>query len=164
MTGNGDADGGEPFDDLELDEDDILGTRTFEDALYSVDEADRKVPVDALTGEKSRPISPVAKARRFAEETTRDGGYPRVAVTRRTESMAETGGKPYISTVFFDSKVVRGRVVGRDDFGMPEYENDGRALEKAYRAAAIDSENHAVVMEEADYESGTVTITTRRTD
>ena len=158
MTGDTD----DAFDDVELDEDDILGTRTYEGVLYSEAEANGQAPVDALTGEKTRAIPSVDDARAFAERSTRDDGHAYVAVVQSTERMVESRSKPYVSTVCFDAKVVRGPVVGRDEYGRLEHANDGHALERAYRAAAFESDDHEVFMEEADYETGTVSITVRR--
>ena len=47
--------------------------------------------------------------------------------------------------------------VGRDDYGQPEYANDGHALEWTYRAAA-QSDEYEVELVVADYETGDVTM------
>ena len=135
----------------------IRGTRTFENILYSREDAQDRVPVDVRTGEPTVGVSPEEKAKRFAEETTRDDGHQRVAVPQSTEAMIETRSAPYVSVVFFHRKVVCGKVVGRNDHGQPEYANDGRALAAAYRAA-IQSDAYAVELVAADYQTGDVTI------
>jgi hypothetical protein len=121
------------FADAPLDANPIRGTQTFESVLYSQENAKDRVPVDVRTGEPTVGVSPEEKAKRFAEETTREDGHQRVAVPQSTEAMVETQSAPYLSTVFYGAKVVRGTVVGRDDHGQPEYENDGRALDWCVR-------------------------------
>ena len=166
MSGNTNADGGNEeasdkqtgvFADAPLDYEAIRGTRTFENVLYSRENAKERIPVDVRTGEKTVGISPVEKAKTFAEESTRKGGHHRVAVPQSTEGMIETQSAPYVSTVFYSGKVVRGEVVGRDDYGQPEYANDGHALEWTYRAAA-QSDEYEVELVVADYETGDVTM------
>lgn len=152
----------DPFDDIELGEKDILGTRTFEDTLYSVNRAEKQAPVDVLKDEKACSIPSVEYARSFAERSTRDDGHAYVAIVQSTEQIVESQSNPLMATVCYDSKVVSGPVVGRDDVGLPEYKYDGYALEQTYRAAAHESDSHEVFMEEADYETGSVTITVHR--
>lgn len=148
----------EVFADTECDLEDILGTITYENRLYSLESYEEKAPVNILTGEKSVSKRSIKEAKEFAEESTREGGHQRVAVTRSTESMAEVGGGPYTATVFYDRKIVCGRVVGTDDLGMPEYKYDGFTRWEGYRAVAS-SERWEVRLENADYETGNVTIT-----
>ena len=57
--------------------------------------------------------------------------------------------------------VVRGRQL-RHTRGRPQFANDGYALEQLYRAA-VDSPHFAVEFVEADYETGSVTITVETT-
>jgi hypothetical protein len=144
---------GVPDDDL----DGIRGTRTFENVLYSCEDAQDRVPVDVRTGEPTVGVSPEEKAKAFAEESTRNDGNQRVAVPQTTEAMIETQSAPYVSVVFFHRKVVRGKVVGRTDHGQREYANDGHALAAAYRAA-IQSDAYAVELVAADYQTGDVMI------
>jgi hypothetical protein len=142
-----------PGDDLDV----IRGTRTFENVLYSREDAQDRVPVDIRTGEPTVGISPEEKARAFADESTHDDGHQRVAVPQTTEAMIEIQSAPYVSVVFFHRKVVRGKVVGRNDHSQPEYANDGHALAAAYRAA-IKSDAYAVELVAADYQAGDVTV------
>ena len=135
----------------------IRGTRTFEGVLYSREDAEDRVPVDVRTGEPTVGVSPEEKAKRFAEESTHDDGHQRVGVPASTETMIETRSAPYVSVVFFNPKVVRGKVVGTDEYGQPECENDGGALARAYRAA-IQSDAYEVELVGADYQTGDVTI------
>ena len=125
----------------------ILGTRTYESVLYSHENAEDRVPVDVRTGEPTVGVGPEEKAKRFAKETTRVDGHQRVAVPQTTEAMVETQSAPYVSTVFFHRKVVRGKIVGRDDYGQPEYANDGHALERTYRTA-VKSDTYEVQLAE----------------
>lgn len=141
------------FADAPLDAEAVLGTRTFESVLYSEAHAERTVPVDALTGERTRQIAgSVERAKAFVADDPR-----RVAVPQGTEAMVETQSAPYVSTVFYDSKVVCGAVIGKDDYGRPEYANDGHALEWTYRAA-VQSDAYEVELVAADYQTGNVTI------
>lgn len=145
------------FGEAPLDYGEIRGTRTFESVLYSRDHAARTVPVNVLTGERTREIEgSVERAKAFVADDPR-----RVAVPQGTEAMVETQSSPYISTVFYDSKVVRGSIEGTDEYGMPAYANDGHALEWTYRAA-VQSDAYTVQLVKADYETGTVTIRATR--
>ena len=145
------------FADAPLDAEAILGTRTFENVLYSRENAHNRIPVDVRTSEKTIGVSPVEKAQAFAEESTREDGHQRVAVPQSTEAMIETRSAPYVSTVFYSGKVVRGTVVGKDEYGRPEYANDGHALEWTYSAAG-QSDSYEVELAKAEYETGDVTI------
>ena len=130
-----------------------MGTRTFEKVLYSEAHAERTVPVDVLADERAREIEgSVERAKAFVADDPR-----RVAVPQGTEAMIESQSAPYVSTVFYDAKVVRGRIVGEGQYGRPEFANNGHELEWTYRAAT-QSERHEVVLAKADYESGDVTI------
>ena len=109
----------------------ILGTRTFSNVLYSKAHAERLVPVDALTGDRTRQVEgSVEQAKQFVANDPR-----RVAVPQNTEPMIETQSAPYVSTVFYDSKVVRGTVPDSSNSGRMAFANDGRELERTYRAA-----------------------------
>src|SRR5699024_2690987 len=120
------------FEEAPLSYKAIRGTRTFENVLYSEKHAERTVPVNILSGERTRQIAgSVERAREFVADDPR-----RLAVPQSTEAQIETQSAPYVSTVFYDSKVVRGKITGKGEYGMPEYENDGYALEWTYRAAA----------------------------
>ncbi|EMA43575.1 MULTISPECIES: hypothetical protein [Halococcus] len=144
----------EPFADAPLDPEAILGTRTFESVLFSEEHAERTVPVDARTGERTRQIEDsVERAEAFVADDPR-----RVAVPQRTEAMVETQSAPYVSTIFYDSKVVRGKITDKGEYGRPTFANNGHDLEWTYRAAT-QSDQYDVELVEADYETGDVTIT-----
>ena len=144
----------DPFADAPLGPEAILGTRTFESVLFSKEHAERTVPVDVRTGERTRTIEgSVERAKGFVADDPR-----RVAVPQRTEAMIESQSAPYVSTVFYDAKVVRGAIVGKGEYGRPEFANDGYELEWTYRAAAR-SDHYDVELAETDYETGDVTIT-----
>ncbi|GAA0460066.1 hypothetical protein MUK72_17890 (plasmid) [Halococcus dombrowskii] len=141
------------FADAPLGFEAIRGTHTFEEVLFSEAHAERTVPVNVLSGEKTRQIAgSVKRAKAFVADDPR-----RVAVPQLTERMIETQSAPYVSTVFYNRKVTRGKIVGKGDYGKPEYANDGYDLEWTYRAA-VQSDYHEVELVEADYESGNVTI------
>lgn len=141
------------FEDAPLDYDAIQGTRTYENVLYSKQHAERTVPVNVLTGKRTRQIEgSVKRAKAFVVDDPRW-----VAVPQSTGVMIEAQSAPYVSTVFYDSKVVRGQIVDEDDYGQPKYQNDGYAFEWTYRAA-VQSSHFEVQLVEADYETGNVTI------
>jgi len=142
------------FADAPLAPEAILGTRTFESVLFSGEHAERTVPVDVRTG-GPLPIQEdvVARAKKFVANDPR-----RVAVPQGTERIIETQSEPYVSTIFYDSKVVRGKITGKGEYGRPTFANDGRDLEWTYRAATR-SDQYDVELVEADYETGNVTIT-----
>jgi hypothetical protein len=147
------------FTDAPLDYEAIRGTRTFENVLFSIAHAERIVPTNVLTGERTREIKgSVERAKAFVEDDPR-----RVAVPQNTESMIETQSAPYVSTIFYDGKVVRGDLIGTDDYGRPEYEHNGYDLEWTYRAA-VQSDAYTVELVDADYETGDVTICVERLD
>lgn len=147
------GEGQDVFEDAPLDYTAIRGTRTFENVLYSEEHAERNVPINVITGEKARQIEgSVERAKAFVSDDPR-----RVAVPEGTGPMIETQSALYISTVFYDSKVVRGNIVRKDEYGQLVYENDGYDLEWTYRAA-VQSDDYVVELVEADYESGDVTI------
>jgi hypothetical protein len=152
-------DGDGAYADAPLDAEAILGTRTFERVLYSEAHAERTVPVDVLTDERAREIAgSVESAQAFVADDPR-----RVAVPQGTEAMIESHSAPYVSTVFYDGKVVRGKIVGTGEYGRPEYANDGHALEWTYRAA-VQSDAYVVELVDADYETGNVTIHVEHAD
>jgi hypothetical protein len=147
------------FAEAPLDYEAIRGTRTFENVLFSTDHAERTVPVNVLSGERTRDIEgSVKRAKAFVADDPR-----RVAVPQGTETMVETQSAPYVSTVFYDPKVVRGTIVGTDAYGCPKYENDGYGLEWTYRAA-VQSDAYNVQLVDAEYETGNVTIHVERLD
>ena len=143
----------DPFEDAPRGPEAILGTRTFESVLFSEEHAERTVPVDVRTG-GPLPIQEdvVTRAKKFVANDPR-----RVAVPQGTERMIETQSEPYVSTVFYDSKVVRGKITGKGEYDRPTFANDGHDLEWTYRAA-VRSDQYDVELVEADYETGDVTI------
>jgi hypothetical protein len=145
-----------------LNYDVIRGERTFESVLYSRENAKERVPVNVRTGEKTVDVSSEEKAKRFAENKNH-GGCQCVAVPKTPDPMGETRSAPYVSVVFFNEKVVNGKVVGKDDYGTPQFENDGRALEWTYRAA-VQSDAYKVELVAADYQTGDVTIRVESTE
>jgi hypothetical protein len=147
------------FADAPLGYEAIRGTHTFEKVLFSEEHAERTVPVNVLSGERTRQIvGSVDRAKEFVADDPR-----RVAVPQLTEAMIESQSAPYVSTIFYNSKVVRGKITGEGDYGRPEYANDGHALEWTYRAA-VQSDAYEVQLVEADYESGNVTIHVEEAD
>ncbi|EMA47791.1 hypothetical protein [Halococcus salifodinae] len=147
------------FADAPLGDEAIRGTRTYEEVLYSEAHAERTVPVNVLSGERTRQIAgSVERAKAFVDDDPR-----RVAVPQTTEAQIETQSAPYISTVFYNSKVVRGKIVGESDYGRPEFTNDGHALEWTYRAA-VQADAYEVQLVEADYDTGNVTIHVEQAD
>jgi len=147
------------FADAPLDAEAIRGPRTFESVLFSEAHAERTVPVDVRTGERTRRIAgSVERATAFVDDDPR-----RVAVPQPTEAQIETQSAPYVSTVFYDGKVVRGKIVGKGEYGRPEFTNDGHALEWSYRAA-VQANAYEVELVDADYDTGTVTIRVTTTE
>lgn len=143
----------EVFADAPLGYEAIRGSRTFESVLYSEEHAERTVPVNVLTGEQTRQITgSVERAKSFVADDPR-----RVAAPTSTETIIETQSAPYVSTVFYDSKVVRGKIVGKDEYGRPEFKNDGYDLEWTYRAA-VRSDAYEVQLVETNYKTGNVSI------
>jgi hypothetical protein len=131
----------DPFDDCELGSDAILGTRIFEEVLFT-DETE--TPVNVLTGETpAHSQATVEEARAFAASI--DTGTPQIALPASVETQIETQSKPYTAAAFFHFKAT----------GSLE-------LHRAYHAA-YDSDAFTVDFE-ADYESGDLTITVERVD
>jgi hypothetical protein len=90
----------DPFEDCELGADAILGTRTFEDVLFT-DETE--TPVNVYTGETpTHSQASVDEARAFA--TGIDSDTPQIALQASVESQIETASKPYTAAVFFHFK------------------------------------------------------------
>ena len=133
MPDNPDAD---PFHDCELGPDAVLGTRTFEDILFT-DET--KTPVNVLTGETPAHLqATVDEATEFAASIDTD--TPQIALPASVETQIATQSKPYTAAAFFHFKAT----------GSLE-------LHRAYRAA-YNSDVFSVDFK-ADYESGDLTIT-----
>ena len=129
----------DPFHDCELGPDTVLGTRTFENVLFS-DETE--TPVNVLTGETpAHSQATVEEATAFAASIDTD--TPQIALLASVETQIETHSKPYTAAAFFHFKAT----------GSLE-------LHRAYHAA-YNSDAFSVDFE-ADYESGDLTITVKR--
>ena len=126
----------DPFEDCELGPEAILGTRTFEDVLFT-DETE--TPVNVLTGETpEHSRATVDDARAFASSI--DTETPQIALPASVEAQIETASKPYTAAAFFHFKATGSLQLHR-------------AYHAAYESAAFD------VQFEADYETGDLTIT-----
>ncbi|MDG5778715.1 hypothetical protein VB773_20955 [Haloarculaceae archaeon H-GB2-1] len=131
----------DPFHDCELGPSAVLGTRTFEDVLFT---DDSETPVNVLTGETSaHSQATVEEATAFAASIDTD--TPQIALPASVETQIETQSKPYTAAAFFHFKAT----------GSLE-------LHRAYHAA-YDSDAYTADFE-ADYESGDLTITVDRAD
>jgi len=131
----------DPFHDCELDPEAILGTRTFEDVLFT---DGTETPVDVLTGETpAHSRATVEEAKAFAASI--DPDTPQIALPASVETQVETQSKPYTSAAFFHFKAT----------GSLERHS-------AYHTA-YDSDAFTVDFE-ADYESGDLTITVERVE
>lgn len=126
----------DPFEDCELGPDAILGTRTFEDVLFT-DETE--TPVNELTGETpAHSQATVDEARAFAAGI--DSDTPQIALQASVEAQIETASKPYTAAAFFHFKAT-----------------GSLKRHRAYHAAC-ELEEFTVDFE-ADYETGDLTIT-----
>ncbi|WP_363463550.1 hypothetical protein [Halogeometricum borinquense] len=129
----------DPFHDCELGPDAVLGTRTYEDVLFT-DETE--TPVNVLTGETpAHSQATVDEAQAFISSIDTD--TPQIALPASVETQIETHSKPYTSAAFFHFKAT----------GSLE-------RHRAYHAA-YDSDAFTVDFE-ADYASGDLTITVDR--
>lgn len=127
------------FHDCELDLEAILGTRTFEDVLFT-DETE--TPVNVLIGETpTYARATVDEACAFA--TNIDTETPQITLATSVESQVEIASKPYTAAAFFHFKAI-----------------GSLKLHRAYHTA-FESDAFAVDFE-ADYESGDLTITVER--
>ncbi|ELZ33270.1 hypothetical protein [Halorubrum tebenquichense] len=128
-----------PFDDCELAPDAILGTHTFEDALFT---DKTETPVNVLTG--ATPVhsqATVEEAKEFAASIDTD--TPQIALPASVETQIEILSKPYTAAAFFHYKATG-------------------SLER-HRAYHVAYDSDAYVADfEADYESGDLTITVKR--
>ena len=131
----------DPFEDCKLSPDAILGTRTFEDVLFT-DET--KTPVNVLTGETpAHSQANVDEARSFAAGI--DSDTPHIALPASVEAQVETASKPYTAAVFFHFKAT-----------------GSLKRHRAYHAA-YNSDTFSVEFE-ADYETGDLTISVDEED
>ena len=129
----------DPFHDCELGFEAVLGTRTFEDVLFT---EETETPVNVLTGETpANSQATVAEAIAFAASIDTD--TPQIALPASVETQIETASKPYTAAAFFHFKAT----------GSLELH---RAYHTAYGSDAF------AVDHETDYESGNLTITVRR--
>jgi hypothetical protein len=128
----------------------IVGTRVFNDVLYSEAYVERATSDGLFPGERAYEIEQnVTTARSIGID-----GPEQVLVPRGY--MTLSGSYPFTAVVFVDQMVVRGRQL-RHRRGPPMFEHNGYALEQLYRAA-IDSEHYSVELVETDYEMGCVTV------
>ena len=126
----------DPFEDCELGPEAILGTRTYEDVLFT-DETE--TPVNVLTGDTpEHSQATVDEARAFASSI--DTKTPQIALSASVETQIETASKPYTAAAFFHFKATG---------SLKRH----RAYHAAYEADSF------VVSFEADYETGDLTIT-----
>lgn len=133
----------DPVADCELGAEDVLGTRTFENVLFT---SETPTPVDVRTGETpDRLRATVEDARAFAEEVGEDRDAPYVPFAASVESQVETCCKPYTAAVFYHFKAT-----------------GSLARHRAY-AAADDSDAFTVEFD-CDFETGDLTITVERAD
>ena len=131
----------DPFEDCKLSPDAILGTRTFEDVLFT-DETE--TPVNVLTGETpAHSQASVDEARSFAAEI--DSDTPHIALPAAVEAQVETASKPYTAAAFFHFKAT-----------------GSLKRHRAYHAA-YNSDTFSVEFE-ADYETGDLTISVDEED
>jgi microcystin-dependent protein len=126
----------DPFEDCELGPEAILGTRTYEDVLFT-DETE--TPVNVLTGETpEHSQATVDEARAFASSI--DTKTPQIALSASVETQIETASKPYTAAAFFHFKAT----------GSLQRH---RAYHAAYKSDGF------MVSFEADYATGDLTIT-----
>ncbi|MDS0301168.1 hypothetical protein NDI76_20740 [Halogeometricum sp. S1BR25-6] len=131
----------DPFEDCELRPDVILGTRIFEDVLFT---EKIETPVNVLTGKTpAHSHASVDEARAFAAGI--DSNTPHIALPALVEAQVETRIKPYTAAAFFHFKAT----------GSLE-------RHRAYRAA-YNSDRFSVEFE-ADYETGDLTISVDEED
>lgn len=131
----------EPTDrrEITLTEADLLGTHVFNDVLYTGSTA----VVNALSGETPATLDrDIEEAKAFAERVSRDGDAPRVAKAQHPEAAVESRS-PYVASPFFH----------RDITGSMEWHT---VFRRAYDSDAYDVEY------DADYQTGTLTITVER--
>ncbi|WP_114578467.1 hypothetical protein [Saliphagus sp. LR7] len=131
----------DPFADCELGVEDILGTRTFENVLFT---PETPTPVDVRTGETpDRSNTTLEGAREFAADVGEDRNAPYVPFAASVESQIETCCKPYTAAVFYHFKAT-----------------GSLARHRAY-AAAYDSDAFTVEFD-CDFATGDLTITVER--
>lgn len=125
--------------EITITEADLLGTHVYDNVLYT-GESDI---VNVLTGETpDRLDKTVQEAKAFAESVNKEGKAPRVAKARRGERAAETGS-PYSASAFFHMSMTGGM----------EWHT---VFRKAWESDAYTVEH------DADYDTGTLTITVER--
>ena len=129
----------------------ILGTKTYEDVLFSEEHADRRYPEGSLPGDRQHEISEiVASARQFGSNE------PYEVVAGGSGPITPGEHLPFRTVPYWDLQIVRGRLLAHKR-GPPQWMYDGYVRQCAYEAA-IQSPNYHVELVEADYETGDVTI------
>lgn len=125
--------------EITITESDLLGTHVYADVLYTGDSD----IVNIMTGETpARLDKSVQEAKDFAESVTKEGKAPRIAKAQYGERAAESGS-PYTASAFFHMSITGGM----------EWHT---VFRKAWESDAYTVEH------DADYESGTLTITVER--
>jgi hypothetical protein len=128
---------------IDITEPELLGTHTYENVLYTG--ADDAEVVDIVTGETPSSLDrPVDDAVAFAEKTSDQEGAPRVAKAVRGQRAIESRS-PYVASAFFHMDIT-----------------GGLAWHTVFRKA-YDSDAY-VVEHDANYTTGTLTITVERAD
>ena len=126
----------DPFEDCELGPEAVLGTRTYEDVLFT---EETETAVNILTGETpEHSQATVDEAQAFAAGIDTD--TPQIALPASVETQIETASKPYTAAAFFHFKAT-----------------GSLQRHRAYHAA--DESDAFVVSFEADYATGDLTIT-----
>lgn len=125
--------------EITITESDLLGTHVYADVLYTGDSD----IVNIMTGETpARLDKSVQEAKEFAESVTKEGKAPRIAKAQHRERAVESGS-PYTASAFFHMSITGGM----------EWHT---VFRKAWESDAYTVEH------DADYESGTLTITVER--
>lgn len=137
-----------PFEDVELDEVDILGRQVFEGVLFTTETAE--LPTDIRTDDSPTVTQElVEKAKEFAAETnvnslTGKRGTPQVAKPLPVEAQVETQSAPFVACAFYHMDLT------------------SHDLHFAYNRAYRSDQYH--VAYRADYETGDLTIKVVRSD
>jgi hypothetical protein len=132
----------------------ILGTQEYQDVLYSERRVDRDLPDGYFPGDREYEIEENVKHAQRTVNEPYQVIVPPALITFTGE------GFPFMTVPFWDLRVVRGQALAHRR-GPPQYENDGRARESAYRSA-MQSDRFDVELTDTDYTSGSVEITVER--
>lgn len=125
--------------EININEDDLLGTHVFDDVLYTGDAG----VVNILNGETPDELDKsVGEAKAFARRVGQSQEAPRVARKQPPEAAVESRS-PYVASAFFHYSITGGM-----DWHT--------VFRRAFRSDAYDVDHSA------DYESGSLTITISR--